>query len=416
MMEAVMLEQVQAKTNRREFLVRSAATAAGTFMSIGLPALGSSAAKAEGMSSFTPSIWFTLTPDGKVTMHIVKCEMGQHIGTGLAQVIAEELEVNWDDVRLDTPLESVENFAIYGLAYTVNSGSITTEFDRISRAGAAGRIALVEAGAKVLGANAADCRAENSRVIDNASCRSIGYGEIIQKVKIDRKFAYPEDFKAIKIKQPGQYKIIGKSIPALDIPSKTNGQAKYGIDVFRPNMLYGALVIPRTRYASKVKSIDDSEAREIPGFVKAVKIDDSMGKCTGWVNLKDLFAEYAQTTKNTDTGANWVLEGDVDKALASADKVLDVEYTTDMVCHATMEPLNATAEFVNGEWHIYSGTQSTSFARMTLSAYLSKVLNQKPEDLKIFVHESLVGGGFGGKQDYDEILAAAYCAKEVGRP
>jgi isoquinoline 1-oxidoreductase subunit beta len=445
MMEVVMLKVAQAKTNRREFLVRSAATAAGTFMSIGLPALGASAAKAEGMSSFTPSIWFTLTPDGKVTMHIVKCEMGQHIGTGLAQVIAEELEVNWNDVRLDTPLESVENFAIYGLAYTVNSGSITTEFDRISRAGAAGRMALVEAGAKVLNANAADCRAENSRVIDNVSGRSVGYGEIIQKVKIDRKFAYPEDFRAIKIKQPGQYKIIGKSIPALDIPSKTNGQAKYGIDVFRPNMVYGALVIPRTRYASKVKSIDDSEARKIPGFVKAVKIDDSMGKCTGWVvavaekfpaamkaakalkvevdpgpygglNLKDLFAEYAQTTKNTDAGANWVLEGDVDKALASADKVLDVEYTTDMVCHATMEPLNATAEFVNGEWHIYSGTQSTSFARMTLSAYLSKVLNQKPEDLKIFVHESLVGGGFGGKQDYDEILAAAYCAHEVGRP
>src|SRR6185369_14283889 len=184
MMEAVMLKLTQAATNRREFLVRSAATAAGTFMSIGLPALGGgSTAKAEGMSSFTPSIWFTLTPDGKVTMHIVKCEMGQHIGTGLAQVIAEELEVNWDDVRLDTPLESVENFAIYGLAYTVNSGSITTEFDRISRAGAAGRIALVEAGAKVLGANPADCRAENSRVIDNVSGRSIGYGEIIQKAK-----------------------------------------------------------------------------------------------------------------------------------------------------------------------------------------------------------------------------------------
>ena len=106
------------------------------------------------MSGFTPSIWFTLTPDGKVTMHIVKAEMGQHVGTGLAQVIAEELEVKWDDVRLDSPLESVENFAIYGLAYTVNSGSITTEFDRLSRAGAAGRMALIEAGAKVLGAKA----------------------------------------------------------------------------------------------------------------------------------------------------------------------------------------------------------------------------------------------------------------------
>ena len=440
-----MLRSTQSATSRREFLVRSAATAAGTFLSIGLSTLGGSTATAQAMSGFTPSIWFTLTPDGKVTMHIVKAEMGQHVGTGLAQVIAEELEVKWDDVRLNSPLESVENFAIYGLAYTVNSGSITTEFDRLSRAGAAGRMALIEAGAKILGANETDCTASNSRVTDRVSGRSVSYGEIIQKVKIDRKFAYPEDFKAIKLKAPGTYNMIGKSIPALDIPSKTNGQAKYGIDVFLPNMVYGALVIPRTRYGSKVKSIDDSEARKIPGFVKAVKVDDSMGKCTGWVvalaekfpvavraaqalkvevdpgpygglNTADLFAEYAQTTKNVTAGANWVLEGDVDKALAGAEKVLEMEYTTDMVCHATMEPLNATVHFVDGAWHVYSGTQSTSFARMTLTAYLSKVLGQKPEDIKIYVHESILGGGFGGKQDYDEILAAAYCAKEAGRP
>src|ERR1700720_4547386 len=215
-----MVRSTESATTRREFLIRSAATAGGAFLSIGLPPLAGSIASAQPMAGYTPSIWFTLTPDGKVTMHIVKAEMGQHVGTGLAQVIAEELEVKWDDVQLDSPLESVENFAIYGLAYTVNSGSITTEFDRISRAGAAGRMALIEAGAKVLGANAADCRAENSRVIDNLSGRSIGYGEIIQKVKIDRKFAYPDDFKAIKLKAPGTFGIIGKSIPALDIPAK----------------------------------------------------------------------------------------------------------------------------------------------------------------------------------------------------
>src|SRR6478672_1200255 len=284
MREPVMVRSTESTTTtRREFLIRSAATAAGAFLSIGLPPLASSIAAAQPISGFTPSIWFTLTPDGKVTMHIVKAEMGQHIGTALAQVIAEELEVKWEDVRLDSPLESVENFAIYGLAYTVNSGSITTEFDRLSRAGAAGRLALIEAGAKVLGANEADCTASNSRVIDHVSGRSVSYGEIVQKVKIDRKFAYPEDFKAIKLKTPGTYTIIGKSIPALDIPAKTNGQAKYGIDVFLPNMVYGALVIPRTRYGSKVQSIDDSEARKIPGFIKAVKVDDSIGKCTGWV-------------------------------------------------------------------------------------------------------------------------------------
>ena len=440
-----MLRFSSSAATRREFLVRSAATAAGTFMSIGLPALGNVAAKADAMSAFTPSIWFTLTPDGKVTMHIVKAEMGQHVGTGLAQIIAEELEVKWDDVRLDSPLESVENFAIYGLAYTVNSGSVTTEFDRLSRAGAAGRVALIEAGARILGAKEADCSAANSRVIDSVSGRSIGYGDIIQQVRIDRKFTYPDDFKSIKLKAPGTYTIIGKSIPALDIPSKTDGQAKYGIDVFLPDMVYGALVIPRTRYGSKVLKVDDAEARKIPGFLKAVKVDDSIGKCTGWVvalaekfpaavkaarALKvevdpgpyaglcsdDLFSEFSQTTKNPAAGANWVLEGDVDKALGGAEKVLEMEYTTDMVCHATMEPLNATVQFVDGAWHVYSGTQSTSFARMTLTAYLAKVLGQKPEDIKIYVHEYLLGGGFGGKQDYDEILAAACCAKEVGRP
>src|SRR5579883_576591 len=435
-------------TTRREFLVRSAATTAGAFMSIGLPSLltsGEAAAASSETPAYTPSIWFTITPDGKVTMHIVKAEMGQHVGTGLAQVIAEELEVKWDDVRLDTPLESVENFAIFGLAYTVNSGSMTTEFDRLSRAGAAGRMALVEAGAKLLGAKESDCYAENSRVIDRTSGRSIGYGDIVRKVRLDRKFAYPEDFKPIKTKAPGHYKIIGQSIPALDIPAKTNGQAKYGIDVFRPNMVYGALVIPRARYGSKVESIDDSEARKIPGFIKAVKIDDSMGKCTGWVvalaekfpaairasqvlkvktdpgpygklNLADIYAELKELPTKPDTGANWVLEGDVDKSLADAEKVLEMEYTTDMVCHATMEPLNATVEFVDGAWHVYSGTQSTSFARMTLTAYLAKVFKQKPEDIKVYVHEYVLGGGFGGKQDYDEILAAAYCAKDVGRP
>src|SRR5689334_3389985 len=225
---------------RREFLVRSAATAAGVYFSVGLPGLmnGQSAHAAMAPAGFTPSIWFTMTPNGKTTMHILKAEMGQHIGTGLAQIIAEELEVRWEDVQLDTPLESVENFATYGIAYTVNSGSITTEFDRLSRAGAAGRIALIEAGAKALHASQADCYAENSRVHDRKTGRSVGYGEILQNVKIERKFAYPEDFKKIPLKSAAEYKIIGKSVPALDIPAKTNGQVKYGMDVFLPGMVY----------------------------------------------------------------------------------------------------------------------------------------------------------------------------------
>jgi len=443
-----MSETVKQGVTRREFLVRSSVIAGSGFLSIGLPGLlaGTDAQAAIATPAFTPSIWFTITPDGKTTMHIVKAEMGQHIGTALAQIIAEELEVKWEDVRLDTPLESVQNFAIYGLAYTVNSGSVTTEFDRLSRAGAAGRIALVEGGAKVLGVKPTTCYAENSRVIDKASGRSVSYGEILQKVKIDRKFSYPEAFKQIPLKPRGQYKIIGKSVAALDIPAKTNGQAKYGIDVFLPNMCYGALAIPRARYGSKVLAVDDTEAKKVPGFIKAVKIDDSMGKCTGWVvalaesfpaamkaakalkiesdpgpygklDLADIMKEFVDLSKDPSQSAAWVLEGDVDKGLKQAENVLEMEYTTDMVCHATMEPLNATAyQSADGAWHVYTGTQSTSFARMTLTAYLAKVLGKKPEQIEIYVHQYMLGGGFGGKQDYDDILAAVYASKEVGRP
>ena len=431
--------------SRRDFLVRSSAAAAGAYLSIGLGgALVNGKAEAAVAKGYTPSIWFTLTPDNKVTMHIVKAEMGQHIGTGLAQIIAEELEVRWEDVRLDTPMESVENFAIYGLAYTVNSGSITTEFDRAARAGAAGRMALIEAGAGVLGSTPGKCFAKQGRVYDKSG-KSVSYGEILQRVQLDRKFAYPEDFKSIKLKSPRDYKIIGKSLNSLDIPPKTNGSAKYGMDVFLPNMVHGSLVVPRSRYASKVLSVDDTEARKIPGFIQAVIIDDSFGKCTGWVvAIADRFPtavkaakalkvewdagpygnldsatmakEYKQLAANTEAGANWVLEGDVDNAIASADKVLDVEYTTEMVCHATMEPLNATVDYINGEWHVHVGTQSQSFARMTLTGFIASVFKQKPEDIKVYLHEYLVGGGFGGKQDFDEIIAAAYCAKTVGRP
>ena len=434
---------------RREFLIRSSVTGAGAVLGIafGTNMLASGEAQAAvATPAFTPAIWFTITPDGKTVMHVVKAEMGQHIGTAFAQVIAEELEVKWDDVRIDQPVESNDTFGVYGLAYTVNSGSVTTEFDRIARAGAAGRIALVEAGAKLLNAKESDCFAANSKVVDRTSRRSLSYGEILQKIKIDRKFSYPDDFKNIKLKSPSTYEIIGKSVPAIDIPAKTNGQAKYGIDVFLPNMLYGALVIPRSRYGSKVTGIDDTEAKKIPGFVKAVTVDNALGKCTGWVvalaekfpqamqaakvlkvkwdqgpygNLSsdDLKKEYQQLQADPSKAEGaWVLEGDVEKALGEAEKTLELEYTTEMVCHATMEPLNATVQHVNGEWHVYTGTQGASFARMTLTGYLSTVLKQKPEEIKIFIHNQLVGGGFGGKQDYDEILAAAFCAKEAGRP
>jgi isoquinoline 1-oxidoreductase len=433
--------------SRRDFLIRSAVTTSGAVLAISLgPTLtGPSAAMAAGTPAFTPSIWFTMLPSGQTIMHIVKSEMGQHIGTALAQIIAEELEVDWSKVTLDYPEASAENFGIYGLAYTVNSGSVTTEFDRLLRAGAAGRITLIEAGAGLLGAAVENCRAENSRVIDGASGNSLTYGEILQNATVERSFSYPDDFHAIPRKSREDYKIVGQSKAALDLPEKVSGQAMYGIDTFLPNMVYASLAIPRSRYKSKALSVDDSEARKIPGFIQAVIVDDSFGKCTGWVlaiadkfpaavkaaealniewdagpygdfNDQQLAAEYRALRDDPNQGAPWVLQGDVDGAIAGADDVVEAEYTSAMVCHATMEPLNATAHQVDGTWHIYTGNQSTSFARMTLTGFLAHTLGKDAAEINVVIHQALLGGGFGGKQDFDEILAAAYATNVVGRP
>ena len=434
--------------SRRDFLIRSAVTTSGAVLAIGFgPALtGPSAAQAAATPAFTPSIWFTMLPSGQTIMHIVKSEMGQHIGTALAQIVAEELEVDWSKVTLDYPEASAENFAIYGLAYTVNSGSVTTEFDRLLRAGAAGRIALIEAGAELLGSKVENCRAENGRVIDSVSGSAISYSEILQNAKIERTFAYPDDFHAIPKKDRADYTVIGQSKEALDLPEKVSGQAMYGIDTFLPNMVYASLAIPRARYKAKALSVDDSEARKIPGFIQAVIVDDSFGKCTGWVlaiaekfpaavkaaealkiewdpgpygDFDDghLAAEYRKLRDDPNQGAPWVLQGDVDGALSGADEVLESEYTSAMVCHATMEPLNATAHEVDGTWHIYTGNQSTSFARgMTPTAYLAHTLGKDASEINVVIHQALLGGGFGGKQDFDEILAAAYATNVVGRP
>ena len=433
--------------SRRDFLIRSTVTASGTVLAIGLGPIvtAPSAAAAVGGPTFTPSIWFTMLPSGQTIMHIVKSEMGQHIGTALAQIVAEELEVDWSKVTLDYPEASTENFAVYGLAYTVNSGSVTTEFDRLLRAGAAGRITLVEAGAGLLNAAVENCRAEKSRVIDSASGNSITYGEILQQAKLERTFKYPDDFHDIPLKDRADYTIIGQSKDALDLPEKVSGQAMYGIDTFLPNMVYASLAIPRTRYKSKALSVDDSEARKIPGFIQAVIVDDSFGKCTGWVlaiaekfpaavkaakalkiewdagpyadyDDEYLANEYRKLRDDRSQGAPWVLQGDVDGALSDADEVLEVEYMSAMVCHATMEPLNATAHEVDGTWHIYTGNQSASFARMTLTAFLAHTLGKDAGEINVVIHQALLGGGFGGKQDFDEILAAAYAAHVVGRP
>ena len=147
-------------------------------------------------------------PNGKATVHITKTEMGQHIGTALAQIVAEELEINWNDISIDYP----DSDKKWGLMITGSSWSINWTFDRNSRIGASARIALIEAGAKLMNVEIEDCFAEESKVIHKTSDKFLTYKDILSRKSINRIFD-EEELKAIKLKKFGEYKIIGKSYP-----------------------------------------------------------------------------------------------------------------------------------------------------------------------------------------------------------
>src|SRR4030081_2106618 len=173
------------------------------------------------------------------------------------------------------------NGPVLGAQITGGSWSTMMNCDAMSRAGAAGRIALTEAAAASMGVPAGELIVRDSVISHPKSKKSMTFADIVKSGKATKTFT-PDELKAIKLKTPDQYTMIGVSVPQLDIPAKTNGTAKYGIDVMLPSMAYGAIVTPPVRFGATVKSVDDSAAKKVPGFIKAVTLDDKTGTTTGW--------------------------------------------------------------------------------------------------------------------------------------
>jgi len=248
--------------SRREVLVGSAAGAGLVIGYSVLPNAVDSASKAIAAGNWDHQQFLSMDADGKATVHITKCEIGQHVGTALAQAVAEELEINWDDVSVDYP----ESHAKWGLHITGGSWSVNWTFDRNSRIGASARIALIEAGSKMMKAMPANCYAKNSRVYTADGSKSVSYKEILSSNTIDRTFS-EEEMKSIKLKSFGEYSIVGQSKQPFDLPPKLDGSAKYGIDVFVPNMVYAIPLQNPTRIGSIPKTVDESVAKKIDGYV-----------------------------------------------------------------------------------------------------------------------------------------------------
>jgi len=423
--------------SRRTFLISSIAAGAtfGFASSVGaanflpLP----DPFKATAGPLFEPTIWFSIDPNGVTSINIAKAEMGQHIGTALARILADELEADWSLVRLI----SVDTDPKWGPMITGGSTSVWSTYPVFSQAGAAGRMTLIEEGAKLLGVNPQDCVARQGRV--ETGDRSISYGEIVRRGDLSRRFG-ADDLKNIKIKTPDKRTLIGKPTRALDVPPKTKGQAVYGIDAEIDGMVYARPKLPPTRYGSKVVSIDDTAARKVKGYLRSIALEDPSGTVPGWVMViaetypaairatdlvqvswqsdetihvsdKDLQAHAAILIADPAAGA--VLDtggGDVDAAFSQAKSTIEATYTTEGVLHFQLEPVNALAFERGGVMEIHTGNQAQSF----ILPVLSKALALPPE--KIVMRSYLIGGGFGRRLNGDYSVPAALAAKAMRRP
>ncbi len=411
-------------TTRRGFMITVAA--AGAMMGLAAPV------GAEAAEGFEPTIWYRIGRDGTVTVNVIRAEMGQHVGTAIARIVADELEADWSKVKID----HVDSAAKWGLMVTGGSWSVWQSYPLMSQAGAAGRITLIEEGAKLLGVDPKVCTARNSMV--SGGGKSISYGDIVARGNMGRTFTADELGK-MPIKPASDRRLIGKASSQLDIPAKVNGTALYGLDAKVPGMVFARPKIPPTRNQSKVVSIDDSAAKAVPGYISSLALEDPSNTVPGWVMVfadsfvaannacdlvkvnwtsgetaktseADLQKRSAELIADPKAGSLVVEDPGVDAAFAAAKSKLERTYTTASALHFQMEPVNALAFEKDGVMEIHTGNQWQSLAL----PWLSKALG-RPED-KIVLKSYMLGGGFGRRLNGDYAVPAALAAKAIGKP
>lgn len=388
--------------------------------------------KGDISKSFAPNVWFEVSGAGDVLVNIAKAEMGQHVGTALARIVADELGADWERVSI----KHVDTDPKWGYMVTGGSWSVTTSFAMLSKAGAAGRQLLVEAAAELLGVGAGDCKAYDGKVVCGDA--SMAFGDIVAQADITRVFT-DEEMEALPIMAAADRRLIGQPGRALDIPEKSAGQAVYGLDTELPNMVYAHPLIPPTRYGAAINSIDDTAAKDIPGYLQTLQIDDPSDLLQGWalviaesfpaamkaaevlevsytpgpsadVDEARILAEGQRLTADASTGVLVVDDGDVDDAMVSANTSLEATYRTSTALHFTLEPQNALVEYVDGKFHIHAGNQWQSL----ILPYLAQALEVEESD--IVIHQYYLGGGFGRRLFGDQMVPAALAARALARP
>ncbi|WP_448042143.1 molybdopterin cofactor-binding domain-containing protein [Bradyrhizobium liaoningense] len=419
-----MNKHVSPKMNRRAFVIGSAAVGAGLAIGLDIPFGGPAVVRAADGS---PEIgaWVVVRPDDTVVIRIARSEMGQGSLTGLAQLVAEELECDWTKVTTEypTPGQSVARKRVWGDFSTGGSRGIRSSQDYVRKGGATARVMLIQAAADAWKVPASECTAANSVITHTLSGRTTTYGKVAEAAA---KLTPPAD---VKLKDPKDWKLIGKGVKRLDTVDKTTGAMIYGADIKLPGML-NAAIKDCPVFGGKLKSFDEAKIAGLKGVKKVVKVGDTAVAVVAdtWWHAKTalealpiVWDEGDNAKVSSASIAKWLAEGlddaqpayvgnkngDAKAAIASAAKKVEAVYSYPYQNHATMEPMNATALYTTDKCEVWCGTQNgeAAFAAMLEASGL-------PAE-KCDVHKVMPGGGFGRRGQTDYVRQAVLIAKQM---
>lgn len=414
--------------SRRSFLKASAMVAGGLVIAFTLPQAkrffkGENAGSGAG-EAFQPNAFLHIGTDDSVTVLLAHSEMGQSIWTTLPMLIAEELDADWNRIKVEhAPAAPVYAHTAYGLQITGGSTTTWSEFDRYRQAGATARSLLVSAAAQRFGVDASQCRTENGMVI--AGEQRASFGELADAA------AKLEAPKNVALKDPKDWKIIGQATKRLDSTEKTDGTAVFGQDVQFEGLLT-AVVARSPVFGGKLKSYDDSAALKIAGVRKvvevptgvaviadsfwsakqgrdALKVEWDLGS-NGGMSTQAMVEEYRQAARGK--GAVAAQAGDIKAALGQATQTVEAEYVLPYLAHAPMEPLNCTVKVGENVCDVWTGTQMPGVDQ----AAAAQILGLEPEQVNM--HITFLGGGFGRRANpqSDFVAEATHVAKAAGVP
>lgn len=428
--------QVQARPlSRRSFLVSAGGFSVAVAFG-GLPgdAFGADMAPAAD-GAFKPNAWVTIAADGTVSIISPASEMGQGVMTSMPLLIAEDMDADWSKVRIvqaPADAKTYGNPKFGGAMLTGGSRTTPGYYEKLRLVGAQTRKVILASAADALKVPVGELATEPGIVVHRKSKKKIGYGDLAASAKLPDPLPQgtAEDLKPAR-----HWRYIGnRKVPRVDVAAKVNGTAMFGIDTQLPDMVYGA-VLRSPVQGEKPVSVDDAAARRMKGILHILPLPYGIGiigetveatrkakdsirvtwstgaKARSYTSTTMLEQYRAIASDLSKTGVDVLKEGDAGAAIAGAARVLEADYMTDHVYHATMEPMNATAIVNNGQVEIWAPTQSPTVTQ----GFAARTAGTTPD--KVTVHTTLLGGGFGRRTEADFVVDAVLLAKALqGRP